>query len=134
MKPSIAIILKKELPTGLVGNISACLATGLTHIKPDIIGPDFTAPDGLEYKGITNVPVVVVTENSLGIDEVLKRCVKKKMDFVLYDEKAIGETSYTNYMRVIEKNPAEDRVILGVGVIGDQDKVRKIIGDLPLLR
>lgn len=133
MKPSIAIILKKDLPTGLVGNICACLATGITHINPDIIGPDFEAP-GLTYRGITNVPVVVVTENALGIDEVLKRCIKKKMDFVLYDEKAIKETSYLNYMKVVQKNPPENRSILGIGVIGEQDKVRKIIGDLPLLR
>ena len=133
MKPSIAIILRKDLPTGVVGNISACLATGITHINPDIIGPDFKASD-LTYRGITNVPVVVVTENNLGIDEVLKRCIKKKMDFVVYDEKAIKETSYLNYMKVVQKNPPENRKILGIGVIGEQDKVRKIIGDLPLLR
>ncbi len=77
---------------------------------------------------------MVVTENTLGINEVLKRCIKKKMDFVLYDGKAIRETSYLNYMKVVQLNPPENREILGIGVIGEQDKVRKIIGDLPLLR
>ena len=80
------------------------------------------------------MPIVVVTENKLGIDEVLKRCTKKKIDFVLYDEKAINETSYPNYMKVVKENPPENRVILGIGVIGEPDQVRKIIGDLPLLK
>lgn len=95
MKTNIAIVLKKGLPTGLVGNICACLATGITHINPDINGEDFMA-HGLTYRGITKVPIVVVTENQLGISEVLKRCINKKIDFVLYDEKAIKETSYNN--------------------------------------
>ena len=133
MKPSISIILKKDLPQGLIGNICACLATGITKLNPDIIGPDFEA-QGLLYRGITKAPIVVVTENTLGINEVLKRCIKKKMDFVLYDGKAIRETSYLNYMKVVQLNPPENREILGIGVIGEQDKVRKIIGDLPLLR
>lgn len=133
MKQSIAIILKKDQPKGLVGNICACLATGIMKINPDIIGPDFEA-HGLMYRGITNIPIVVVTENALGINEVLKRCIKKKMNFVLYDGKAIKETSYSNYMKVVQLNPPENREILGIGVIGESDKVRKIIGDLPLLR
>ena len=71
-----------------------------------------------------------MTENQLGIDEVLKRCAKRKIDYVLYDEKAIKETSYLNYMKVVQKNPPENRVILGTGVIGEESQVRKIIGDL----
>ncbi|MBT3284073.1 DUF2000 domain-containing protein [Candidatus Bathyarchaeota archaeon] len=130
---SIAIILKRDLPSGLIGNVCACLATGITGINPDINGPDFEA-HGLTYKGITKVPIVVVTENALGIDEVLKRCVKRKMDFVLYDGKAIKERSYSNYMKVVKLNPPEKREVLGIGVIGEPDRVRKIIGDLPLLR
>ena len=86
MKTSIALVLKKDLPTGLVGNICACLATGLTGIDPEINGEDFEA-QGLTYRGITKVPIVVVTENQLGIDEVLKRCIKRKIDFVLATRK-----------------------------------------------
>lgn len=133
MNPSIAIVLKKDLPSGLIGNVCACLATGITQLNPDINGPDFEA-HGLTYRGITKVPIVVVTENALGMDEILKRCIKKKMDFVLYDEKAIKERSYSNYTKVVKLNPPEKRVILGIGVIGKSDRVRKIIGDLPLLR
>jgi len=130
---SIAIILKRDLPSGLIGNVCACLATGIMGFNPDINGPDFEA-HGLTYKGITKVPIVVVTENALGIDEVLRRCVRRKMDFVLYDGKAIKERSYSNYMKVVKLNPPENREILGIGVIGEPDRVRKIIGDLPLLR
>ena len=39
-----------------------------------------------------------------------------------------------NYMKVVKLNPPEKRKILGIGVIGESDRVRKIIGDLPLLK
>lgn len=133
MKLSISIVLKKDLPTGLIGNICACLATGITHINPEIIGQDFEAK-GLNYKGITKVPILVVTENVLGIDAVLKRCIKRGIDYVLYNKRAVNERSYLGYMKAVKQMPLEDREILGIGVIGDQEIVRKIIGDLPLLK
>lgn len=133
MKTSISIILKKDLPTGLVGNVCACLATGITHINQDIVGPDFEA-QGLTYKGITKTPIVVVTENQLGIDEVLKRCIKRDVEYILYNKRAVKERSYSGYMKAVKQIPPEDREIIGIGVIGDEDKVRKIIGDLPLLK
>ena len=37
-------------------------------------------------------------------------------------------------MKVVQKNLSENRVILGIGVVGEPDQVRKIIGDLPLLK
>ena len=133
MKPSISIILKKDLPTGLIGNICACLATGITHINHEIIRQDFEA-QGLTYKGITKAPILVVTENVLGIDAVLKRCIKRGIDFVLYNKRAVNERSYLGYMKAVKQMPLEDREILGIGIIGDQKIVKKIIGDLPLLK
>jgi hypothetical protein len=133
MNPSISIILKKDLPPGLIGNVCACLATGITQINPDIVGEDFEA-HGLTYKGITKTPIVVVTENALGIDEVLKRCTKRGVEYVLYNKRAVKERSYLGYMKAVKQIPPEDREILGIGIIGDETKVRKIIGDLPLLK
>jgi hypothetical protein len=133
VKPSLSIILKKDLPPGLIGNVCACLATGITKINPDIVGQDFKA-QGLTYKGITKVPIVVVTENALGMDEIIKRCTKRGVDYVLYNKRAVKERSYLGYMKAVKQIPPEDREILGIGIIGDETKVRKIIGDLPLLK
>lgn len=133
MKPSLSIILKKDLPSGLIGNVCACLATGITKINPDIVGQDFEA-QGLTYRGITKIPIVVVTENVLGIDEIIKRCDKRRVDYVLYNKRAVKERSYLGYMKAVKQIPSEDREILGIGIIGDETKVRKIIGDLPLLK
>ena len=104
---------------------------GNNKINPDIVGQDFEA-QGLTYKGITKPPIVVVTENALGIDEVLKRCTKRGVDYVLYNKRAVKERSYLGYMKAVKQSPPEDREILGIGIIGDAIKVRKIIGDLPL--
>ena len=133
MKPSIYIILKKNLPPGLIGNVCACLATGITNLNPEIIGQDFEA-QGLTYKGITKIPIVVVVENALGMDEILKRCVKRGLDYVLYNKRAVKERSYLGYMKAVKQIPPEDREILGIGIIGEEVSVRKIIGDLPLLK
>jgi hypothetical protein len=133
METSVAIILKKDLPIGLAGNICACLATGIINLNSQIIGHDIVAAD-LVYKAITKVPIVVLNENKLGINEVIRRAKRNKLDFVLYDKHAVRATDYDQYGRDIQATKPEEREILGIGIIGEQKNVRNVIGDLPLLK
>ncbi|MBI1935918.1 DUF2000 domain-containing protein [Candidatus Woesearchaeota archaeon] len=133
METSIAIIIKKELPIGLTGNICACLATGIMNLNNQIIGHDIVAED-ITYKAITKVPIVVLNENKLGINEVIRRAKRNKLEFVLYDRHAVGASDYNGYETDIKSTPEEAREILGVGLIGEQKSVRNVIGDLPLLK
>ncbi|MBT3405208.1 DUF2000 domain-containing protein [archaeon] len=129
---SIAIILKKELPKGLVGNICACLSTGITNLNPSIIGTDISAKD-IILKAITKIPIIILEENKLGIKEVLKRARKNDLDFVLYDRLAVGAVNYEEYAKKIVQREGEMET-LGIAIIGDKLSVKKVIGDLPLMR
>lgn len=133
MMTSIAIILKKDLPIGLVGNICACLGTGIINLNNEIIGHDI-ATDDLLYKAITKIPIVVLNENKLGISEVIRRAKRNKLDLVLYDKHAVGAKDYNQYESDIKATPTENREILAIGIVGEQKSVRNVIGDLPLLR
>ena len=130
---SIAIVLKKDLPIGLVGNICACIATGIVNINKEIIGHDIDAGEIL-YKAITKIPIVVLNENKLGIAEIIRRAKRNKLDLVLYDKHAVRATDYNQYEKDIKGTKSEDREIFGVGIIGQEKVVRNVIGDLPLLK
>src|SRR3989344_2152004 len=108
MIPSIAIVLKKDLPIGLVGNICACLGTGLINVNSEIIGHDIETDD-LLYKAITKIPIVVLNENKLGIAEVIRRTKRNKLDFILYDKHAVGARDYDEYENDIKATSAEHR-------------------------
>ncbi|HLG23723.1 MAG TPA: DUF2000 family protein [Candidatus Nanoarchaeia archaeon] len=133
METSIAIILKKDLPVGLVGNICACLGTGIMKVDSRIIGHDIKTED-LLYKAITKIPIVVLNVNKLGIPEVIRRAKRNKLDFVLYDECAVGARDYNQYENDLKATSTENREILGIGVIGELSAVRKVTGDLPLVK
>jgi len=133
MVHSISIVLKKDLPIGLVGNICACIGTGIVNINNQIIGHDITTND-LLYKAITKIPIVVLIENKLGIAEVIRRAKRNKLDFVLYDKHAVRATDYDQYENDIKATKSEEREILGVGIIGEAKNVKNVTGDLPLLR
>lgn len=131
--PSIAIVLKKDLPAGLIGNICACIGTGLININNEIIGYDIATDDTL-YKAITKIPIVVLNENKLGMAEVIRRARRNKLDVVLYDKHAVRATDYDQYARDIQTTKPAEREILGVGVIGESKSVKNVTGDFPLLR
>jgi hypothetical protein len=133
MKTAIAIVLKKDLPVGLVGNICACLGTGILNINRDIIGQDIVTPD-LVYKAITQIPIVVLTENKLGMNEVIRRARHNRLEFVLYDKLAVGATDYIQYGEDIKKTAPDNREILGIAMVGEEEAVKKVTGDLPLLK
>src|SRR3989338_11312813 len=131
--PSIAIVLKKDLPMVLVGNICACIGTGIININSQIIGHDITTSD-LLYKAITKIPIVVLNENKLGMAEVIRRARRNKLDFVLYDKHAVHATDYNQYENDIKGTKQEEREILGVGIVGESKSVKNVTGDFPLLR
>jgi len=133
MKTSIAIVLKKDLPVGLIGNICACLGTGILNSHSEIIGHDIITDD-LLYKAITKIPIVVLSENKLGIKEVIRRAGQNKLDLILYDKNAVGATDYYQYESDIKESLPESREILGIAIIGEEDGVKKTTGDLPLLK
>ena len=133
MIPSIAIVLRKDLPIGLVGNICACIGTGIINIDNQIIGHDITTDD-LVYKAITKIPIVVLNENKLGMAEVIRRAKRNKLDIVLYDKHAVRATDYDQYENDIKSTKPEEREILGVGIIGESKSVKNVTGDFPLLR
>src|SRR6266545_2474864 len=98
---AIAIVVKKDLPKGLLGNICACLATGIVTLDPAVMGHDIDAGE-VAYKAITKVPIVVLEEGARGIKEVRARAAKAGLPFVLYDKLAVGATDYDHYARAIQ--------------------------------
>jgi hypothetical protein len=129
---SIAIVLKQNLPRGLSGNICACLATGVAALDPGILGEDIRAPD-VVYKAITRIPILILEERN-GMEEIRARAEKNGLEFVMYDKLAAGASDYDQYAKDILATASGARDILGIAVTGDRERVKKVIGDLPLVK
>ena len=57
-----------------------------------------------------------------------------KVNRYLFSYYIFQNLSARGYMKAVKQIPPEDIEILGIGIIGSQESVKKIIGDLPLLK
>jgi len=128
----IAIALDDTLGPGFLANASACITSGLFNNEDDILGPQIDA-DNFTYIPITKIPILI-TKNNKNWKELLKRAKKNKLKYMVFTKEGQSTTSYEDYVARVKDKPLEDVEVVGIGVLGEDNLVKKFCGDLPLLR
>ena len=129
-----AIILDETLPTGLLANAAACIATGLFRIGgDDAYGPAIEGSD-CTFIPITQIPILILKKGKRDFEEIIRRIKDNEVQYMLFTREAQSTADYEEYVRRVDGKSVADLTITGIGIIGDDSAVTKIAGDLPLLR
>lgn len=129
----LTIIVKDNLNKGLIANICSVISTSFSRFGSDIIGPDIETNDYF-YPGITKIPIIVLGYTNGNLTGILDQAISHNITYILYDKIALTCHNYDHYIELIKKQPTEQREILGIGLIGDKKAIKKITGNLPLLK
>jgi hypothetical protein len=130
----IAIVLAQDLDRGATGNRCAVLATGLTALHPEIVGPDFTTADGQSLPGFTKVPIMVLTAKGQSLLEMARQAREAACTTLLFLARAQGMRSYEAYRESVAQSAAAELDVDAVLIYGAKKKVAAITGALPCLR
>ncbi len=131
----IAIVVSPNLGQGQIANRCAVLSTGLAAHHEEIIGEHSLTSDGLELKGFTEVPIVVLSAK----DEPSLRLLEEKArqlecSTFVFLARAQGLRSYSAYRKSISKSTSADLDVDAFLLYGPKKAVNKITGNLPVLR
>ena len=128
----IAIVLAPDLAFGIAANCTANLMSGLAATHPEILGPPLRDAEGHEFPGIAKVPSAILLAKNLRLEDIYLRCAAEGVFAVVFFAEALRLRSYMEYISIVAGKPLAGLTILGVGMFGKRDKVRKISGSLPL--
>lgn len=130
------MIINEELPLGLIANTSAVLALTIGDKIKGIIGEDVSDKDGNTHRGITNIPIPLLKGNSELIRSLRKTLVSNGDDifFVDFCDVAQQSKNYDEYSAKLQKRSTDELNYLGLAICGPAKKVRKLTGNIGLLR
>ncbi|MFZ5967745.1 MAG: DUF2000 domain-containing protein [Bacillota bacterium] len=131
------MIIDKELPIGLIANTAAVLGMSLGQGIEGIIGPDVTDKDQVVHKGITNVPIPILSSEKDRIKEIYDRLrAENNEEILIIDFNAIAQKSksYDDYIEKISNAESDALNYLGICVYGPKKAVNKVCGSIGTLK
>ena len=125
MKEKCVIIVSESYSSGEKANAAAILGAFLGQNRPDLIGPDSIAKSGETLKGIITIPVPVLQTSAVRILELAAHT-----DYIFTDTAQHSRT----YDEYLIRQKEQDMRPIGILLIGPEKKIRKLTGDLPLMK
>ncbi len=128
-----AIIIDPTLPTGLLANAVACIASGIFSGQEELVGQEIKGSD-VTYIPITKIPILVLKPNGKSILELCQEAQKLGLKYMAFTNEAQSTTSYETYTKAVEGKSIESVTLLGLGIVGEDKIVNSLVGNLPMLR
>lgn len=129
-----AILLNEDLPIGLQANIAAVLALSLGKSHPEIVGHNNTTKDNEELNGITQIPIPVLKAGPSILSRIFFETKDSDIFVTIFNNSALSTKNYNDYTSHLAETLSEKMEIHGVLLYGESSSVKKVTGNLPLLR
>lgn len=131
------MIINSELPIGIVANTSAILGITLGKYIPEQIGEDVTDASGQSHLGIITIPVTILRGDKATLKDLRKRLYSPEFaDLITVDFSDVAQSCnvYSEYISKASITTEQDHTYFGIVIYGNQKKVNKLTGFMPLLR
>lgn len=129
------IVINETLPPGLIANTAAVLGISIGQHVPDLIGQEVVDGSGGVHAGIVTITVPILRADAVTL-VTLRQQASAADDLTLIDFAAPAQESrtYPDYQERMAATPADELAYLGIALYGPQRTVKKLTGNLPLLR
>lgn len=128
-----AIIINPDQPTGLLANAVACITSGLFLNGHDYVGGEIAGSD-VKYIPITKIPILILKPGNTPLAELCQKAQKTGLKCMVFTREAQSTTNYDEYTQRVAGKKLSEVTIVGIGVVGSDDQVKSLTGNLPMLR
>lgn len=137
MSEKAVIVVDRDLPLGLLANAIAAASFSLGQTTSGLCGPDVHDAGGNLYRGITRIPLPILTAPSDRMREIRLRAREPEFEGIVaidFTEQAQRPQTYEDYVKVMAKTAADAVVHRALLLYGVRKKIERLTGNLPLLR
>lgn len=131
------VVVNEALPVGVQANTAAILGMTVGGRRPGVVGDDVRDASGVIHAGIVTVPVPVLRCDGArlrALRDTLRDPVFEDVLTVDFSDVAQSCRTYAEYRARAAATPEPDYAYLGLALCGPRAKVKRLTGNLPLLR
>lgn len=119
----------------MIANVSAVLSLSMGQIVTGIVGNDVTDKSGITYKGVTNIPIIILGSNKKQLKLLIAESSNLEgVTTIGFNTLALKSKNYQEYTEKMVNTSTESLEYVGVALFGQRNLVDKITGNLPLLK
>ncbi len=133
-KMKYVILMDGDLPKGIAANTAAVLSATIGSQVPELIGPPVVDGAGRTHRGITTLPIAVLTCEQQRMRDVRMAGEERGMLVVGFTRTAQCSLDYEKYTLSMAEEGDEELEYLGLAVFGERKSVAALTGDMGLLR
>ena len=128
------IVVDQDLPPGLAANAAAVVALTLGAREPSLVGPELVDADEQAHPGLIPIGLPVLKAPRAALRELRGRAAAAGVGVIGMPAFGQQTTDYEAVRAAVAETPASELDYLGVAVYGEGRPVRRLTGNLPLLR
>lgn len=128
-----AIIINPDQPTGLLANAVACITSGLFLNGQEYVGKSILGKD-VTYIPITNIPILILKPGTTPLIDLCQKALQTGLKCMVFTKEAQTTTNYEEYIKRVEGKDMNEITIVGLGIVGPEDQINSLTGNLPMLR
>lgn len=130
----LVIVLDRALPLGLLANAAAVLAFSASRSIPGGVGRDTEDADGEAHAGITQLPIPVLACETGQIKGLRDRARDEGLLCIDFSDVAQRAKNYEDYAAELKSRSGSELAYLGLCIYGESDSVRRLTGNLGLVK
>ncbi len=128
-----AIIINPEMPVGLLANAVACITSGLFLNGEDLVGGEIAGQD-VVFIPITKIPILILKPGKISLIDLCRQAQSLELKYMAFTHEAQTTTNYEEYTKRVKDARLNEVSLVGLGIVGPQEKINSLTGNLPMLR
>lgn len=132
----VSIVVDGALPAGQAANVAACIAAGLGAGVPELAGQTLRDAAGFASLSSSSLPIAILRGDEASLASLFSAVARRpeQLCCVLFPRYAQALHSAPDYWQRHAGTDHAGEPLLGLGLAGPSDQVRRLTGALPLLR
>jgi len=128
----IAIVLLSNLALWQKLNVTAFLASGISHSAPGLMGEPYLDADGLEYLPLVVQPMLVFSASSSELQKAYSRALERELKLGIYTRPMFSTGHDADNRATVRAVRGADLELVGIGMRGLKGTVDKALKGLKL--
>lgn len=128
-----AIIISPELPVGLLANAVACITSGLFTNGGKLVGEKIVGKD-VTFIPITKIPILLLKPGKIPLVDLCRQAQQMGLKYMAFTREAQTTTNYEEYKKRVNGVNLNEVSLVGLGIVGAEEKINSLTGNLPMLR
>ena len=128
------IVVAGDLPVGRAANAAAVIALTVGQRHPALVGPPLIDASAFEHPGLIPSGIAVLAAASADLSSIRDRGLQAGCDVIDFPAQGQQTTNYTAFRQAVAQVATSELRYAGVALIGPREPIKKIVGNLALLK